>query len=300
MIERYLIHYFLAVVDQGNFSRAALQCRVSQPTLSVGIAKLESLLGHVLFNRSNKRVELTASGTRFLTHARHIEAEFARIAQTMAQDDQRKLIRIGLISTLPSAWVEAATRAACGVEGERLEIVEGRMRDLVPRLERGRVDVIMGVLEREAPKADILFEEEYALALPDTHPLADRQVLEPAEVADAVMIVRRNCEALADVSRYFTQRGVRPFFAARTTNDDRAVGYVKSGLGITVMPECFAQPGLAMVKMAGFEQRRRVGLIVAPPAAARVKDSRCLKEFSDSLRGSFIRRWDLSDKSQSD
>ena len=42
MIDRYLIRYFLAVVDQGSFSRASRQANVSQPTLSVGIAKLES------------------------------------------------------------------------------------------------------------------------------------------------------------------------------------------------------------------------------------------------------------------
>lgn len=284
MIERYLIHYFLAVVDQGNFSRAAQQCRVSQPTLSVGIAKLETLVGHVLFHRSNRRVELTASGTRFLTHARHIEAEFAKAAQAMAQDDERKLIRVGLIPTLPSAWIEAATRAACRVDAEKLEIVEGRMRDLLPRLERGRIDALVGLMEPDAPRGDILFEEGYALALADTHPLASRTMLEPAEVADAEMIVRRNCEALTDVSRFFTQRGIRPFFSARTTNEDRAVGYVRSGLGITVMPQCFMQPGLAMPKLSGFEQRRRIGIIVAPPAVGRVKDSQSLNGFASILK----------------
>ena len=44
MIDRYLLRYFLAVIDHGNFSKAAVQCNVSQPTLSVGIAKLERLL----------------------------------------------------------------------------------------------------------------------------------------------------------------------------------------------------------------------------------------------------------------
>jgi DNA-binding transcriptional LysR family regulator len=76
MIDRYLIRYFLAVVEQGNFSRAAAHCNVSQPTLSVGIAKLEKIAGHQLFIRTNQRVELTEAGSRFLPHGRRIEREF--------------------------------------------------------------------------------------------------------------------------------------------------------------------------------------------------------------------------------
>jgi LysR family hydrogen peroxide-inducible transcriptional activator len=216
MIDSYLVRYFLAVVDQGNFSRAAQVCAVSQPTLSVGIAKLETVVGHVLFNRNNRRVELTAAGTTFAAHARRIEAELAMALQAMALGQPTKLMRVGLISTLPSQWVERATRLACETDGEKLEIVEGRMRDLLPRLERGRIDVIIGTLGNDTRERETLFEEGYALALPTGHPQAHRRSVLPEEVADADMLVRRNCEALPDVSRFFTQRGIRPFFTART------------------------------------------------------------------------------------
>ena len=62
MIERYLLRYFLAVIDEGNFSRAAVRCGVSQPTLSIGIAKLEQHVGRPLFNRTSRRVEVTQAG----------------------------------------------------------------------------------------------------------------------------------------------------------------------------------------------------------------------------------------------
>lgn len=288
MIERYLIHYFLAVMDHGNFSRAAQQCRVSQPTLSVGIAKLETIVGHILFHRTNRRVELTSFGATFAVHARRIEAEFASAAQAMAMDQKVKLIRIGVLSTLPTLWIERATREACRVEGERLEIVEGRMRDLLPRLERGRIDAVIGVLGNDPRGRDALFEEGYALALPATHPLAHRKTLEPEEVADAEMIVRRSCEALPDVSRFFTQRGIRPFFAARTTNDDRAMALVRAALGITVAPRCYAQPGVAMPALAGFDQRRSIGLLVDPANAGRIDDSQSLHRFTAAIRASAV------------
>ena len=284
MIERYLIHYFLAVVDHGNFSRAAQQCGVSQPTLSVGIAKLEAQIGHVLFHRTNRRVELTPAGSRFAAHARRIEAEFARAQQAMAENDSSKLIRLGIISTLPSRWIEQATREACQAKGERLEIVEGRMRELLPRLERGRIDAVIGVLDNDARARETLFEEGYALALSDRHPLADRERLDADEVAGMDMIVRRNCEALAAVSRFFTQRGVRPFFTARTVSDDRAVAFLRAGLGITVMPRCFLQPGIAMPTLSGFDQRRKIGILIDPASSGRVEASETLSRFSSELR----------------
>src|SRR3546814_7626941 len=75
-MDRYQIRYFLAVVETGNFSKAAARVNVAQPTLSVGIAKLEAALGAKLFQRSSRRVHLTDSGSRFLPHARQIMQDY--------------------------------------------------------------------------------------------------------------------------------------------------------------------------------------------------------------------------------
>jgi LysR family hydrogen peroxide-inducible transcriptional activator len=286
MIDRYLLRYFLAVVDQGNFSKAARQCEVSQPTLSVGIAKLESLVGHMLFRRTNRRVELTTAGATFSVHARRIEAEFTTALQAMQEDRARKLIRVGLISTIRADWIERATRAACEIEGEKLELVEGPMRDLLPRLERGRLDGAIGILGNDTHETELLFEEGYALAMSEAHAFSGREKVEPEQLVNEDMLVRRDCEALQDVSNFFTQRGVRPFFAARTTSEDRAIAYVKAGLGITVMPRSFARAGICMPLLSGFEQRRRVGLLTNASSAKRLEGSRSVQRFTRSLRES--------------
>ena len=72
MIERYLLRYFLAVIDSGTFTAAAAQMAVSQPTLSAGIAKLEREVGAKLLRRSSQRIELTEAGSQFAVHARRI------------------------------------------------------------------------------------------------------------------------------------------------------------------------------------------------------------------------------------
>jgi DNA-binding transcriptional LysR family regulator len=280
MIDRYLLRYFLAVVDHGNFSRAAQHCRVTQPTLSVGIAKLETSLGRPLFLRSNRRVELTAAGTRFAVHARRIEAEFAEAERAVLEDAPRRLVRIGIVPTLPAAWIERAVAAARGT-GERIELIEGRMRDLTPMLDRGRIDAILGPVSSQN---DALFAEGYALALSADHPLAGRTEVGAEEVAGETMIVRRHCEALPEISRFFTARGVRPFMAARTTNDERALAYVRSGLGITVMPRCFAGDGIAMVTLTGFATTRSIGFTLDADSAARLKDSAAFAGFGEAIR----------------
>lgn len=284
MIDRYLLRYFLAVMDEGNFTRAAAHCRVSQPTLSVGIAKLEASVGKPLFNRSNRRVELTTAGARFAHHARRIEAEFAAAERSARDEAQVRIARIGVVTTLPSAWVGSALRRArASAVSDQLEIIEGRGRDLRLQMQRGGIDAVLCDLGEDSA-GEMLFEEDYALALPADHRLARRETIGAEELGGETMIVRRHCEALADVSRFFTQRGVRPFMAARTVNDDRAVAYVRAGLGITVMPRCFATDGIAMTALSGFTQRRVIGVIESPAAVDRLSGNTGYRPFLDAMR----------------
>lgn len=286
MIDRYLLRYFLAVVDRGNFSRAAVHCGVSQPTLSVGIAKLEALLGAPLFLRSNRRTELTPAGTRLAVHARRIELEFAQAEHAVGREPPTRLIRLGVASTLPTAMIERALAAArAAAPGERIEMVEGRDRDLRQHLDRGRIDAVLGPLGGGTTVRQPLFEESYAMALPADHALAGRASIGAVEVAHEPMIVRQQCEVLAETSRHFTAQGIRPFMAARTTSDDRAVAYVRAGLGITVLPRCFAGAGLAMVPLAGFDLRRTIGITIDPAGLRRVEAANGWQPLCDAMRG---------------
>jgi len=269
MIDRYLLRYFLAVIDQGNFSKAALSCNVSQPTLSAGIAKLETLLGRPLFIRSNRRVELTAAAVELAGHARRIEAEFTAAERAVHMAAAPATLRLGVLASIPANWIEDYAARLREASGERVEFVEGRERDLTERLARGNLDVALGVIRDDARlPAERLFTEGYSLAMASDHRLAGRDVIDAAELAGEPMIVRRHCELLSETSRHFTARGVRPFFPARVTSDDRALRLVRAGLGITVMPDCFEGPGIARPRLADFPHSRDVGLLFGAQAKA--------------------------------
>ncbi|MGC4252969.1 MAG: LysR family transcriptional regulator [Sphingobium sp.] len=266
MLDRHLTRYFLAVIDQGNFSRAAAHCHVSQPTLSIGVARLERTLGFPLFIRSNQRVELTDAGARFLPHARRIEREFNLALQAMGEAADLPPLRLGVLSSISGALIASALASAPPQRDWRFELVYGSERELTGHLAKGRIDLSLSLVGRGGDRfaEKPIATEGYALAIPASHPLANRHEIAAEEIAHDVMIVRRHCEALSEVSRHFTERGVRPHFALRSTNDERVMQMVAASLGVTVMPESYRHEAVARPRLTGFGLKRTIGWAFSP------------------------------------
>src|SRR5690606_33065553 len=247
-MDRYLLRYFLAVAELGSFSKAAARVSVTQPTLSVGIAKLEEQVGARLFERTTRRVSLTPAGSRLLAHARRIVLEYEAALRDVAHAPQLKRVRAGVLSTIYARDLErvVAAHSEIGAD-EALELLDGSERDLANRLTDGRLDLALTILrpglERFAQEK--LRTEPYVLIVSSSHKLANTETIDGGELAGETMIVRRQCEALSEISRYFTSRDVRPSFSFRTMSDDRAMSMVAAGLGITVAPSSFRGPRLA-------------------------------------------------------
>jgi DNA-binding transcriptional LysR family regulator len=261
-MDGYLLRYFLAVVETGNFSRAATQASVSQPTLSVGIAKLERELGAKLFDRTNRRVQLTDAGARFLVRARRILHEINLATDEIAGLDRPPLIRVGILTTIPTALVaEAVARHRDADARERVEILDGTARELTNLLDQGRIEVAVTLVQAGLPRfeQEPLFSEGYAVALSRRHRLAAAAAVEPEHLAAETMIVRRHCEALSQTSRFFISHNVRPEFAYRSANDDRVLGLVCAGLGLTIMPDSYRHPELCRPRLIGFDLVRDIG-----------------------------------------
>ncbi len=264
MIDQYMLRYFLAVAEAGNFSRAAKSVSVTQPTLSAGIAKLERQVGARLFERDRQGVSLTAAGSRFLLHARRINAEYESALQDIQGASEPRVLRVGMLHTIPTAIVESllAQHHAAGT-GEALEILDGTERDLAERLDRGRLDIALTVIRPHHARfrPEPLTSERYMMVLPRDHPLADAEHVEAEQLAEDRMVVRRHCEALPEISRFFTEHGVRPRFVLKTTSDQRVLAVVRSGAGIGMMPESFSDPEVRFVRVRDFDIQREIGLL---------------------------------------
>src|SRR6185503_3794103 len=96
------LEYLVAVADRRHFGKAAAACHVSQPALSAQIRKIEDTLEIQIFERSNRRVAITAEGRTVADQARVVLEEAYKIGE-MAQSGRAALsgpLRLGAIATV--------------------------------------------------------------------------------------------------------------------------------------------------------------------------------------------------------
>lgn len=279
MMKRAHLRQFLAVVETGNFTRAAERLAISQPTLSAAIAELERLAGTRLFLRERRQVRLTEAGSRLVNHARAIEREF-RAAEAAFAEAPVPLspLRLGVLPSIATPALSSLARRHAGPQP--LTMAEGTDAELRRKLGEGQVDAILTLMRPEdADRPSLpLLEEGYRLLLPEGHALAGAGLLDASDVAAETMIARRSCEILGETSRWFTQRGVRPPFFLRSSNDDRCIEMVRAGMGVTTAPQSLAREGVVAVPLADYDFRRAIGLIAARERPDLVAESSALAE----------------------
>ncbi len=262
MMDLYLLRYFLAVVETGSFTRAADRTFVTQPTLSAGIKKLEDQLGHILFERTNRRVFLTDAGTRFLPRAKAILHECNLAVQALEKGLSIPILRLGVLTTISAEKVGQMLAHYRKTEPNiAIEVVDGTEQELANRLDDRSLDFALSIYRgQDENEAIPLMEEGYLFILSKDNPFEDEQILQAQDLAGGNMIVRSRCEVLSETSRYFTDQNIRPRLAYRTPNDSRAIAMVAGGIGGTVVPESLVGEIVQPFKLRGFDYKRTLGL----------------------------------------
>jgi len=168
------LEYVVAVADHGSFVKAAEQCRVAQPSLSVQVSKLEARLETVIFERSTRRLLVTPEGRKLLDQMRRILVE-ARALLTLVSHSDRPFggtLRLSAIATLgPYLFPLVLPDLRSHYPGLRLILGEGRTADLLTALLGGALDAILiSVPVGEAAVVEVpVFREPFFLACPPGH-----------------------------------------------------------------------------------------------------------------------------------
>jgi DNA-binding transcriptional LysR family regulator len=175
------LEYFLAVAEDGNFTRAAARLHVAQPGVSAQIHRLEHELGHELLDRSGRSVSLTAAGDALRPHA---EAVLASLRNAKRAVDQvagllRGQVRVGMVTLVASVDVPGLL-ADFQSDHPGLEIIltEGATDDLVAELRDGALDLAFLGLSADPPsflRTEVVIDDPLVAVLPPGDALADHE-----------------------------------------------------------------------------------------------------------------------------
>ncbi len=194
------LEYVEAVAELQHFGRAAERCGVSQPALSEQIRKLESYLDIAFFERTKRRVALTAQG-RFLLPQIEIILSEARHLLAMGAEKAAELsgvLQLGAIETLGPYYLPGLLRLLRGSLPEiSLRLTENRTATLVERLRHGVLDAVLMVQGPAMPglTAAPLFFERFLLATPVDHHLRNlpRIRLDSLPMEDLLLLEEGHC-----------------------------------------------------------------------------------------------------------
>jgi LysR family transcriptional regulator, hydrogen peroxide-inducible genes activator len=256
-MEMHQLRYVVAVARARNFSRAAEQCHVSQPSLSQQIQKLEEELGERLFDRMKREIKLTAHGEAFLPRALKIleEVDLARREASDARSLLRGRVIVGVLPTiapylLPAVLGDFAKRFP-GVEIVVHEETTAQLLKLVNACEIDFAVASRPIQDRRMEVKD-LFSEELRLALPPRHPLTRKRTVRLADLEKEPFIVMKEGHCLGDqVLNFCERRDLKPTISFRSAQLETIQALVHSGVGISLVPEMAARK-----KRAGLPEYR--------------------------------------------
>ncbi len=139
------LHYFWAVAKEGNLTRAAARLHVSQSVLSTQIKRLEEQLGHALFNRVGRSLQITEAGRMTLTYAESIFSSGNELMALLREGARpaRQVLRIGSVATLSRNFQQNFIRPLLGRDDVELVLQSAAFEDLLQRLRVHTLDVVL-------------------------------------------------------------------------------------------------------------------------------------------------------------
>ena len=240
------LRYFLAIVGERHFTRAAKKLGIAQPPLSQQIRQLEDEVGTRLFTRTARGVTLTAAGEAFLPHAEAAlrEVDRARTAARRVRQGDLGTIRVGFTSAaslnplVPGA-ISAFRRASPDVE---LRLIVQPTTPLLAQLSQDQIDVAFlrpTSTERQTLRAIPLPDERLWIAVPSGHALAARKRVRLDELRDEPFILypRANGSLLYDsIIAACQSAGFSPRVVQEAPQMASMVSLVAAGVGVTLVP----------------------------------------------------------------
>ncbi len=282
-MELHQLRCFVAVAEELHFGKAAYRLAMLPSALGRHVRLLEEGLGTKLLTRTTRNVALTEDGATFLDDARILLAQADALAARFRarSRDRATTLRVGAIDSAAAGLLPLLLQT---FRERRPDVVVHLLEDktirLLPLLLSGRLDLAFirppGILDK-ALALSFLFHETAVVAVPQSHPLADRQRVTIADLADQLLIVpeRRVRPHSHDLTmKLFAEAGLPAHVIQLADEKQTIVNLVAADLGVAIVPRWISRMEIKGLRYIRLDVPAGSMADKLPLAAAWVGDSR--------------------------
>jgi DNA-binding transcriptional LysR family regulator len=283
-MEMHQIRYFLAVARTLNFTRAAEECNVSQPSLTRAIKLLEAELGGDLFRRERNLSHLTELGQRMqpLIQQCYESAQGAKTLATSIRRGEVAALRLALSRTVDMRlMIPFLTELIRAFKGLELKFLRGTAEEIAEIMKRGDADLaVSGPFAESWDRLDSwpLFTEGFILLLNAKHRLAGRNKVSLEDLRQERLLVRSYCELADQLSTVLRNRNFAGAYNHEVASEPDLVSLLEAGIGVAIAPRSTSiTAGLRSLQVEDLDLTRSVYLYAvagrprAAPAATLMK-----------------------------
>lgn len=291
------LEYLVSVAKHLHFGMAAKECHVSQPALSTQIKKLEDRFGVVLFERSNRKVQVTAAGRALaeraralLEQARQLEKDLPKQAGALEGN-----VSIGAIASLgPFLIPLILPKLRKAFPKAKFYFREGLTDELLKALKAGEIDFVLAADTFEDPSLskEKLFFEPFYLAVAHGHPLETKKPLVLRDLHTEEMVLLEDGHCLKDQAIELCSKGKGQVnLSLQATSIETLRHLVAAGLGYTLLPALAVEKDRQLSKLIAYRTLPSVAgrdvILVTRKQFVREADTKALVA---SIRDSWAKR----------
>ena len=266
-MEMHQVRYFLAVARALNFTRAAEECNVAQPSLTRAIRQLEGELGGDLFRRERPQAQMTELGQRMLPLLKQCydSAISARSLASAIKKGEVGSLRLAVSHTIdPSLVTPHIVELGKLFEGLELKLLRGTGAEVLEYLKKGEVELgLAAQIGEEWERLDSwpLFTEEFQLTVNSMHSFAQRPNIPLEELKQERMMVRTYCETTPELLDLLRMREFDVTRFHEVSADGDLLALLEAGLGVALLPRSTQSPvTLVRIAVEGIDLKRTIYL----------------------------------------
>jgi DNA-binding transcriptional LysR family regulator len=266
-MEMHQVRYFLAVARELNFTRAAEECNVAQPSLTRAIRQLEGELGGDLFRRERPHAQLTELGHRMLPHLKQCfdSAMNARSLAAAIKKGEVGSLRLALSATIdPGLVTSHVVELGKLFSSLDLKLLRGSTAEVLGYLKTGEAELaIAGALEEDWDRLDRwpLFTEGFHLGVANQHGLAQVPTATLDDLRQERLMIRTYCESTEDLLRLLRERDFDVARFHEVSAEADLFSLLEAGFGVAFVPHSTQdRPALTRIEITDIDLRRTIYL----------------------------------------